>query len=67
MPSTSSLIAVGWSPFGSYSDLISKRTPPSDFSGRGGRCGVQILTPPSSPLNSGRPSRISASSASAVA
>ena len=25
MPSTRSLIAVGWSPFGSYSDLISKR------------------------------------------
>ena len=23
------MIAVGWSPFGSYSDLISKRTPPS--------------------------------------
>ena len=43
MPSTSSAIAVGWSPFGSYSDLISKRTPPSDFSGRGGRCGVQTL------------------------
>ena len=43
MPSTSSLIAVGWSPFGSYSDLMTKRTPPSDFSGRGGRCGVQIL------------------------
>ena len=67
MPSTSSLIAVGWSPFGSYSDLITKRTPPSDFSGRGGRCGVQILTWPSSPLNSGRPSRIRFSSASAVA
>ena len=44
MPSTSSLIAVGWSPFGSYSDLITKRTPPSDFSRRGGRCGVQTLT-----------------------
>src|SRR3954447_22473436 len=67
MPSTSSAIAVGWSPFGSYSDLISKRTPPSDLSGRGGRCGVQIFTLPSSPLNSGRPSRIRPSSASAVA
>ena len=67
MPSTSSVIAVGWSPFGSYSDLISKRTPPSDFSGRGGRCGVHTLSWPSSPLNSGRPSRIRLSSASAVA
>jgi len=67
MPSTNSLIAVGWSPFGSYSDLITNGTPPSDFSGRGGRCGVQIFTSPASPLNSGRPSRISASSASAVA
>jgi hypothetical protein len=53
MPSTSSAIAVGWSPFGWYSDLISKRTPPSDFSGRGGRCGVQTFSWPSSPLNSG--------------
>ena len=67
MPSTSSAIAVGWSPFGSYSDLITKRTPPSDFSGRGGRCGVQTFSWPSSPLNSGRPSRIRFSSASAVA
>ena len=67
MPSTSSLIAVGWSPFGSYSDLITNGTPPSDFSGRGGRWGVQTLFWPSLPLNSGRPSRISFSSASAVA
>ena len=54
MPSTSSLIASGWSPRGSYSDLISKGTPPSDFSGRGGRCGVHTVVP-----NSGRPSRSS--------
>ena len=44
MPSTNSAIAVGWSPFGWYSDLSSKRTPPSDFSGRGGRCGVHTLS-----------------------
>ena len=41
MPSTSSPIACGWSPFGSYSDTSSKGCPPSDFSGRGGRCGAQ--------------------------
>ena len=34
---------VGWSPLGSNSDLMTRRRPPSDFSGRGGRCGVQIL------------------------
>jgi len=39
MPSTSSRIASGWSPFGSNSDWMTKRLPPSDFSGRGGRCG----------------------------
>ena len=39
-PSTRSAIAVGWSPFGSKSDLMTKRRPPSDLSGRGGRCGV---------------------------
>ena len=39
-PSTSSLIACGWSPFGSKSEAMVKRLPPSDFSGRGGRCGV---------------------------
>src|SRR5260370_825146 len=36
MPSTSSAIAVGWSPFGSYSDLMTNCWPPSDFSGAGG-------------------------------
>ena len=40
MPSTSSAMAVGWSPLGSYSDTSLKATPPSDFSGRGGRCGM---------------------------
>ena len=33
-------MAVGWSPLGAYSDTILKLMPPSDFSGRGGRCGV---------------------------
>ena len=33
-------MAVGWSPLGAYSDTILKAMPPSDFSGRGGRCGV---------------------------
>ena len=37
-------------------------TPPSDFSGRGGRCGTQVLS-----RNSGRPLSISADSASTVA
>ena len=36
--------------------------PPSDFSGRGGRCGAQVLS-----RNSGRPLSISADSASTVA
>ncbi len=39
-PSTSSAMAVGWSPLGSYSDTSLKAMPPSDFSGRGGRCGM---------------------------
>ncbi len=60
-PSTSSAIAWGWSPFGAKSDLMTKRWPPSDFSGRGGRCGTQGWS-----RNSGRPSRSSASSAWAV-
>ena len=42
MPSTSSLIAVGWSPFGVMSETILKRLPPSDFSGRAGLCGTNI-------------------------
>ena len=42
-------------PGASKSDLITKRWPPSDFSGRGGRCGVQTL--PSFWANSARPSR----------
>ena len=29
-------MACGWSPFGSKSDAMTKRLPPSDFSGRGG-------------------------------
>ena len=61
-PSTRSAIACGWSPFGVNSDLITSRWPPSDFSGRGGRCGVHGRS-----LNSGRPSRSSFSSACAVA
>ena len=61
-PSTMSAIACGWSPLGSKSDLITSRWPPSDFSGRGGRCGVHGRS-----LNSGRPSRSSVSSARTVA
>ena len=33
-------MACGWSPLGSKSETSLKRMPPSDFSGRGGRCGV---------------------------
>ena len=40
-PSTSSAMAVGWSPLGSYSDFSLNLMPPSDFSGRAGRCGTQ--------------------------
>ena len=61
-PSTRSLIADGWSPFGCSSDLSSILTPPSDLSGRGGRCGVHTAVPPLD-ANSGRPSRSSFSSA----
>ena len=62
-PSTRSLIAVGWSPAGSKSDTILMAMPPSDFSGRAGRCGVH-----SSPsLCSGLPDSISAESAATVA
>ena len=42
--------------------LITSGRPPSDFSGRGGRCGVHGRSP-----NSGRPSRSSVSSACTVA
>ena len=42
------------------------RTPPSDFSGRGGRCGVHTAVPPLA-ANSARPSRSSLSSASMLA
>ena len=42
---------------------MTRRWPPSDFSGRGGRCGVQATAP----RNSARPSRSSLSSDSAVA
>src|SRR5262245_35791016 len=41
-PATNSVIACGWSPRGSYSAMRSKATPPSDFSGRGGRCGINV-------------------------
>ena len=52
-PLTSSSIACGWSPFGSNSDTTRKRRPPSDLSGRGGRCGshggrLRMLGSPSS-------------------
>src|SRR6266849_3206149 len=60
-PSTSSLMACGWSPLGSKSDSMTKRTPPSVFSGRGGRCGVHTRGAPCSSRNSRRPSRSSAS------
>jgi hypothetical protein len=63
MPSTSAAIAVGWSPAGWYSDTSSNRMPPSDFSGRGGRCGVHCLPF----LNSGLPLSSSADSAATVA
>ena len=33
-------MAVGWSPAGSKSETILNAMPPSDFSGRAGRCGV---------------------------
>ncbi len=62
MPFTSSSIAPGWSPFGSKSETILRATPPSLFSGRGGRCGTQVLS-----RNSGRPSSISRESDSTVA
>ena len=62
MPLTSSTIAVGWSPLGVSSETIFSGTPPSDFSGRGGRCGTQVLS-----RNSGLPLSISADSASTVA
>ena len=56
-------MAVGWSPAGSKSDTILIAMPPSDFSGRAGRCGTH-----SSPfLCSGLPLSISADSAATVA
>jgi hypothetical protein len=62
MPATSSAMACGWSPAGWKPETISKRLPPSHFSGRGGLCGTQVR-----PLTSGRPSWISRSSAFTVA
>ena len=52
-PLTNSSIACGWSPSGSNSETTRKRRPPSDLSGRGGRCGthggrLRILGSPSS-------------------
>ena len=52
-PLTSSSIACGWSPFGSNSDTTRNARPPSDLSGRGGRCGshggrLRMLGSPSS-------------------
>ena len=41
-PFTSSSMAVGWSPRGSNCETSWKRMPPSDFSGRSGRCGMKI-------------------------
>ena len=55
-------IACGWSPFGSNSETMPSGTPPSLFSGRGGRCGTQVLS-----RNSGRPCSISSESACTVA
>ena len=48
-PWTSSAMAVGWSPFGSNSETMRKGMPPSDFSGRGGRCGTKGLRPSAMP------------------
>jgi hypothetical protein len=62
-PATRSAMAVGWSPAGLYSVAMRILTPPSDFSGRAGRCGVQVLPF----LNSGLPLSISADSACTVA
>ena len=62
-PSTRSLIAVGWSPAGSKSDFMTIAMPPSDFSGRAGRCGVHSWPF----LCSGLPLSISADSADTVA
>jgi hypothetical protein len=56
-------MAVGWSPAGLYSVAMRIGTPPSDLSGRAGRCGVQVLPF----LNSGLPLSISADSACTVA
>ena len=52
-PLTNSSIACGWSPSGSNSDTTRNRRPPSDLSGRGGRCGthggrLRMLGSPSS-------------------
>src|SRR5690606_11696886 len=52
----------GWSPRGSKGETIWNGLPPSDFSGRGGRCGTQVLS-----WISGRPVSISADSAATVA
>ncbi len=62
IPFTSSSIAAGWSPFGSNSETILSGTPPSLFSGRGGRCGTQVWS-----RNSGRPFSIRSESACTVA
>jgi hypothetical protein len=61
-PFTSSLIAVGWSPAGSNGDTSLNFLPPSDFAGRSGRCGAQVVL-----LISGRPVSIRAASAFALA
>ena len=39
-------MAAGWSPLGVMSETIWKAMPPSLFSGRGGRCGVNAGMPP---------------------
>ena len=56
-------MAVGWSPAGWNSLTIFSAMPPSDFSGRSGRCGVQIWPF----LCSGLPDSISRESAATVA
>ena len=54
--------AIGYATGDSHNQMLMMNgTPPSLFSGRGGRCGVQTFSEPSFVLNSGRPSRSNAS------
>ena len=59
-PLTSSLMAVGWSPFGSNSDTDLKGRPPSDFGGLGGLTGVKVGSGTNSGRRGPRPSVIGA-------